>query len=61
MRGGCSRRLPDSLSQEGASLTVESMEALLLGIAVGFFSGIIPGAFSTVVATTVLERGMAQG
>ncbi|TVP77507.1 MAG: hypothetical protein EA352_03520 [Gemmatimonadales bacterium] len=40
---------------------MESMEALLLGIAVGFFAGIIPGAFSTVVATTALERGMGAG
>lgn len=38
-----------------------AMEALLLGIGVGFFAGIIPGAFSTVVATTALERGMGAG
>jgi threonine/homoserine/homoserine lactone efflux protein len=37
------------------------MESLLLGIVVGFFAGVIPGAFSTVVATTALERGMGPG
>ena len=37
------------------------MEALLLGLVVGFIAGIIPGAFSTVVATTALERGLGPG
>lgn len=32
-----------------------------MGLALGFFAGIIPGAFSTVVATTALERGMGPG
>lgn len=37
------------------------MESLFLGIGVGFFAAIVPGAFSTVVATTALERGMGPG
>jgi len=37
------------------------MESLILGITLGLFAGLIPGAFSTVVATTALERGMRPG
>lgn len=37
------------------------MESLLLGMTVGLFAGFIPGAFSTVVATTALERGLGPG
>jgi threonine/homoserine/homoserine lactone efflux protein len=37
------------------------MEALFMGAALGLFAGLIPGAFSTVVATTALERGMGPG
>ncbi|MEX2530002.1 MAG: LysE family transporter [Gemmatimonadota bacterium] len=37
------------------------MESILLGIGVGLFAGLIPGAFSTVVATTALERGLREG
>lgn len=37
------------------------MESILLGVAVGLFAGLIPGAFSTVVASTALERGMREG
>lgn len=37
------------------------MQALLMGAALGLFAGLIPGAFSTVVATTALERGMGPG
>jgi threonine/homoserine/homoserine lactone efflux protein len=37
------------------------MESLLLGMSLGLVAGLIPGAFSTVVATTALERGMGPG
>ena len=37
------------------------MEALLMGMALGLFAGLIPGAFSTVVASTALERGLGPG
>ncbi len=37
------------------------METLLLGLGVGLFAGLIPGAYSTVVATTALERGRSEG
>lgn len=32
-----------------------------MGFTLGMFAGLIPGAFSTVVATTALERGMKPG
>lgn len=37
------------------------MEALLLGVSVGLVAGFIPGAYSTVVAATALERGLRPG
>lgn len=37
------------------------MESSLLGIAVGLFAGLIPGAFSTVVASTARERVRREG
>jgi threonine/homoserine/homoserine lactone efflux protein len=37
------------------------MESILLGLGVGLFAGLIPGAYSTVVATTALERGLGEG
>lgn len=37
------------------------METLLLGLGVGLFAGLIPGAYSTVVATITLERGRGEG
>jgi threonine/homoserine/homoserine lactone efflux protein len=37
------------------------MESLLLGVGVGLVAGLIPGAFSTVVATTTLQRGFRPG
>jgi len=37
------------------------MESLLLGVGLGLFAGMIPGAFSTIVAATALERGMGPG
>ncbi len=37
------------------------MESVLLGVGVGLFAGLIPGAYSTLVATTALERGIREG
>lgn len=37
------------------------MESIVMGIGLGLVAGLIPGAFSTVVATTALERGMRPG
>jgi threonine/homoserine/homoserine lactone efflux protein len=37
------------------------MESLVLGISVGLVAGFIPGAYSTVVAATALERGTRTG
>jgi threonine/homoserine/homoserine lactone efflux protein len=37
------------------------LESLALGAALGLVAGLIPGAYSTLVATTALERGMAPG
>lgn len=37
------------------------MEAIVMGAVLGLIAGLIPGAFSTVVATTALQRGMVPG
>jgi threonine/homoserine/homoserine lactone efflux protein len=37
------------------------MDTLLMGVVLGLFAGMIPGAFSTVVVTTALERGLGPG
>lgn len=37
------------------------IESILIGASVGLVAGLVPGAFSTLVATTALERGMGPG
>jgi len=37
------------------------MESILMGAGLGLVAGLIPGAFSTLVATTALERGLRPG
>lgn len=37
------------------------MESLLIGAALGFFAGIVPGPFLALVATTSLRRGLRDG
>lgn len=37
------------------------METLLLGCALGLFAGMVPGPFLTLVATTSLQNGLADG